>query len=135
MMDALEEFEAFEELERAYASGVEAGREVTRLWFVDIDTEPYAVVVFSSANHALLDRVQGMVGRQRDGDKLAWVGKDILQWEIFKDHVRHQAVRRFLELMVSVVKAKTRTKRARAAAALRPYAHASNDGLLMGSWQ
>jgi hypothetical protein len=134
-MDALREFEAFERQERAYAAGVEAGKEVTRLWFVDIDDEPHAGVVFASANHALLDRVQGMIGGTRDGDNLGWVGKDILKLEIFKNHTRHQEFRRFYELLVSVVNATTREECAGAASALRPYAQENFDGLLMGSWK
>jgi hypothetical protein len=133
-MDALHEFEAFEQQERGYAAGVEAGKEVKRLWFVCIDDAPHAGVVFSSANHELLDKVQGMSGGTRDGDKLAWIGKDILQLAALKNDFRHQASRRRLELLVSVVKAKTRTKRARAAAALRPYAGGEIAGMLMGEW-
>jgi hypothetical protein len=134
-MDALQEFEAFERQERAYAAGVADGKEVTRLWFVSIDDAPYAGVMFFSANHALLDKVQGTLGGTRYKDSLAWMGKDILQLEALKNHFRHQNVRRFLELMVSVVNATTGEERARAASALRPYAGENTDGLLMGRWK
>jgi hypothetical protein len=134
-MDALHEFEAFEQQERGYAAGVADGRGLSRWWFVNLDHEPHAGILFGSENHALLDKVQGMLGGTRDGDVLVWLGKDILTFEIFKNDSRQQAVRRCYELLVSVVNATTREERARAASALQPYAYESTDGLLMGWWK